>query len=107
MESLDLIEKVSMSTPWVSSMVIIVKPNGTLQLFIDSCDLIDMNITRCRKPYAAIFSVLDTSSADKAGPRECQTLHFQQSIWKIHVVEIAIWVIVGPRYLSNSNVTNV
>ena len=45
MESLDLIETVSMFTPWVSSMVIIVKPNGTLQLFIDSCDLIDMNIT--------------------------------------------------------------
>ena len=73
MESLDVIEKVSTPTPWVNSMVTIVKPNGTLRICIDPRDLnkaikrehypmqtIEQVVTRM--PNATIFSVLDASS---------------------------------------------
>ena len=41
MESFDVIEKVSIPTPWVSSMVtiVLVKPNGTLRTCIYSQNL--------------------------------------------------------------------
>ena len=73
MESLDVIEKVSTPTPWVNSMVTIVKPNGKLRICIDPRDLnkairrehypmqtIEQVVTRM--PNATIFSVLDASS---------------------------------------------
>ena len=73
MESLDVIEKINTPTPWVNSMVTIVKPNGTLRICIDPRDLnkaikcehypmqtIEEVVTRM--PNATVFSVLDASS---------------------------------------------
>ena len=73
MEHLNVIEKVTTPTPWVNSMVTIIKPNGTLRICIDPRDLnkaikrehhpmqtIEEVVTRM--PNAAIFSILDASS---------------------------------------------
>ena len=99
MESLDVIEKVSTLTPWVNSMVTIVKPNGTLRLCINPQEL--NKAIRCEHylmqthrasgyQNAQCHHILSSGCqlrvlADKAGPGECQTMHFQQSIWEIHV----------------------
>ena len=73
MGHLNVIEKVTTPTPWVNSMVTIIKPNGTLCICIDPRDLnkamkrehhpmqtIEEVVTRM--PNAAIFSILDASS---------------------------------------------
>ena len=73
MESLDVIKKVSTPAPWVSSMVTIVKLNGTLCICIDPWD--HNKAIRCEHyllqtieqvvtwvSNATIFSVLDVSS---------------------------------------------
>ena len=73
MESLDIIEKATEPTNWVNSMVTIIKPNGSLRLCIDPCNL-NQAIQRehypmqtieevtTRMPNATYFSVLDASS---------------------------------------------
>ena len=73
MESLDVIEKVNIPTSWVNCTMIIVKPNGTLRIYINPQDL--NKAIRCehyptqtinevvtRMPDATVFSILETTS---------------------------------------------
>ena len=73
MENLNVIEKVTVPTSWINSMVTIIKPNGKLCICIDPHNLnnavnrdhyptqtIEDVVTKM--PNATIFSVLDVSS---------------------------------------------
>ena len=74
MEADDIIAKVSETTPWVSSMVVVRKKNGDVRICINPRDL-NTAVKRCyypmptieeivaRLPRATIFSVLDAKSA--------------------------------------------
>ena len=91
MESLDVIEKVNIPTSWVNCTVTIVKPNGTLRIYINPWDLNKairrehypiqtINEVVTRMPDATVSSILDTSSGFWQ-IKEYQTLHFQHPLF--------------------------
>ena len=80
LQSLGIIEQVTDPTPWVSSLVTVLKPNGQIRVCIDSRDL-NRVLRRSHYPTPAIDEILPKLSRAK----EFSNVDAKNGLWHVEL----------------------